>query len=116
MLSRLRILLVAAVALSTVLVGMRDTLAAGRAAAVRVCSVAGESFGSSREDDSGIKSEQVEEDDGDEEEGRDLHFLGADARDCRPDPCAGALPQWPRCRAAHLRCRDTLGRGPPAIG
>ena len=112
----LRSLLVAAVTLSTALVGMRDTLAAVRTATDAICSVEGDTFHGSREDDSGTKSEQAEEEDGDEDEGRDLHLFGAAARVCRQDPAVRALKQSPSCRASHLLCRDALVRGPPALG
>lgn len=116
MTARLRNLLVAAVVVSTVLVGMRDAFAAAHAAAGRTCSIEAAFFHGSREDDSGLKSEEVEEDDVDEEQSRDLSFLGVDSVDCRPDAAVGSVTQSPICRAANLLCRDALVRGPPARG
>lgn len=109
----LRILLVAAAALSTVLVGLRESLADARAAGMAIRCLDGAAFDGSREDDSGTRSEQVEEDDSEEQEDREVHLFATTSLTCHLDLAIGAAVPPPRSSTAARRCVATLGRGPP---
>lgn len=109
----LRILLVAAAAFSTVLVGLRAALADARAAGMAIRCLDGAAFDGSREDDSGTRSEQVEEDDSEEQEDREIHLFATTSLACRLDLALRAASLPTRCPAAKRRCVATLGRGPP---
>lgn len=116
MLRTLRTLLISAAALATVLVGLRESLADELPAGIAIRSCDGSPYEGSREDDSGTlaESEQAEEDDKEEHEGRQIHLFAAAPPRCAAD---GPLPvallstlgfsTKPRSCALHVR-------GPPA--
>ena len=111
--STLRFVIIAAAALSTVLLGLRDALADAWATHGTACAVEGEAFSSSRADDSGTLSEQVEQDDGNEEHDREI-LLYAGGTDPRvSDPAVQFAPAPPRVLAAGALRRASRARGPP---
>ncbi|MEX0669852.1 MAG: hypothetical protein WD060_05290 [Pirellulales bacterium] len=114
MIRSLRILLIVAAAFSTVLVGLQAAFAEVRSAALGVSAVDGDNLDGSREDDSGTRSEQVEEDDSEEREGRELHLFATTSLACRLDALGHlTLPPMP-CQPAQSRGQAVLVRGPPA--
>lgn len=118
MLRTLRTLLIAAAALATVLVGLRESLADQLPAGIAIRSCDGISYDGSREDDSGTltESEQAEEDDREEQEGRPIHLLAAASPRCGLDgPSHVASPSTPGFSAKPRSCALHV-RGPPAVG
>lgn len=116
LLSRLRILLIAAAALSTIVAGMRGTFADMPSAVVAVQSCDRCVCDGSREDDSGAPGEPEEEDDRQEEqEGSTNLHLWASPSPGRP--CAN-LARGPahsaRCMSGEWHPIATLVHGPPA--
>lgn len=114
MLRTLRILIVAAAALSTVVAGLRDALAEAPATGPSVRAIDGDALDCSREDDSGTCSEQVEEDDCHEQHEREIHLFATTslAVDLASSIAFPAAPS--RSAAADLLSRATLSRGPPS--
>lgn len=110
----LRGLLVAVVALATVVAGFRDLLADAVAVGIAIHDQSGQREGT-REDDSGTV-EGVEEDDVEGQENDDVHLDGSM---CRPvfAVCgvSQAIPStaW---RSFIQTATVPLGRGPPAAG
>lgn len=116
MLRMLKSLLVAAAAVATVMVGLRESLSAALPAGIAVRSLPDGSSDGSREDDSGTLSEteQVEEDDTEEHEGRGLHLCAAPLPGCGLDAAVRpSSPAAPRPTALR-RSNATHARGPPA--
>ena len=115
MLRTLRILVIGAAALATVLVGLRESLADVLPSGIAIRSVDGDAYDGSREDDSGTlsESEQVEEDDTEEQEGRDIHLFAASAPKCDLDLPIHLASLPSPCSAAKLRSCATHVRGPP---
>ena len=109
----LRILLITAAAFSTVLVGLRASLADARAAGVAIRCLNAAALDGSREDDSGTRSEQVEEDDSEEQEDREIHLFATTSLACRLDLAIRTASLPTRRPTADGRCVATLGRGPP---
>ncbi|MFM7109464.1 MAG: hypothetical protein ACKOZU_12875 [Planctomycetaceae bacterium] len=107
--ARPRILIIAAAALSIVIVGLADTLAGVRVDRGAACSVEGDSWRADR----GTKAEEAGESDGDEEGGREVHLFASDALACRLDSVWHAATQPPPLCAAERPRRDALVRGPP---
>ena len=108
--TRSRTLIIAAVALSTVVVGLADVLAGVQADREAACSIEGDSWRADR----GTKVEEAGESDGDEEGGREIHLFASEVLACGLDSVwhqASLLP--PLCVAVSSR-RDALVRGPPA--
>lgn len=116
MLRTLRILLVAAAALATVLVGLRESLAGDLPPGIAIRSVAGDAYDGSREDDSGTlsESEQIEEDDTEEHEGRETHLSATAVPGCGLESAVQFSPPPPPPTAAKIRFCATHVRGPPA--
>ncbi|MBU6221734.1 MAG: hypothetical protein KGR24_03200 [Planctomycetes bacterium] len=118
MLRTLRILLIGAATLATLLVGLRDSLADVLPCGVAIRSVDGDTYDGSREDDSGTlsESEQVEEDDTEEQEGREIHLFAAAALKKYGLDSPLHLSSLPApCSAAKMRSCATHVRGPPTI-
>lgn len=116
MLSTLRTLLVAAVAVATVLVGLRDAFADAGTADVVIRSIDADALDGSREDDSGTRSEQVEEDDRDEQDDREVDLFATSALACDLGSVITSLPPTARTAVVNLRGRSALVRGPPTRG
>jgi len=116
MLRTLRTLLIAAAALATVLVGLRESLADALPAGLAIRSCDGDSYDGSREDDSGTRSEseQAEEDDTEDHEGRQIHlFAVVPPRFGLDGPCQLALLATPGSATKPRSCTLHV-RGPPA--
>jgi len=115
MLRTLRILVIGAAALATVLVGLRESLAGVLPSGIAIRSVDGDTYDGSREDDSGTlsESEQVEEDDTEEQEGREIHLFAAAAPKCGLDSPIHLASLPSPFSATKLRCCATHVRGPP---
>ena len=115
--SRLRILLIAAAALSTIVAGVRGTLADIPSASTTVQSSKACLCDGSREDDSGTLGESAEEDDREEEKeegGPHLHLAGSASPRC-PWTVSVRVPlQCPRCMSGEWHPIATLVHGPPA--
>ena len=117
MIFRLRNQVVAIAILSMVLVGVIGSRSTGDDDACGECSVGCDTTGhGTREDDCGVASEQVEENDGDEGGSRDLHAIAADAGGSDFDHAIRRLKRLAGFCAVDLLCRGTLVRGPPARG
>ena len=116
MLRTLRILLIGAAALATVLVGLRESLAGVLPPGLAIRSVDGETYDGSREDDSGTLSgaEESEEDDTEEQDGREIHLLAATVQRCDLDSLSHLASLSTPCFAAKLRSCATHVRGPPS--
>lgn len=115
MLRSLRILVIGAVALATVLVGLRESLADILPSGIAIRSVDGDTYDGSREDDSGTlsESEQVEEDDNEEQEGREIHLFATTAPRCGLNSLIHLASLPSPLNTAKLRCCATHVRGPP---
>ena len=114
MLRFLRILVIGAAALATVLVGLRESLADILPPGIAIRSVDRDTYDGSREDDCGTlsESEQVEEDDTEEQDGREIHLFAAAPRCGLDSPIhLGSLPS-PFTTAKLRRCATHV-RGPP---
>lgn len=113
MLRSLQILLTAAAALATVLVGLRESLSGGPPVGIAIRSVDNVGHDGSREDDSGTLTEQSQEDDTEEQEGREIHLLSSiPPRGDVISPLHVASLEAP-CRAVDQRSSATRVRGPP---
>lgn len=116
MLRTLRTLLISAAALATVLVGLRESLADELPAGIAIRSCDGNAYDGSREDDSGTlaESEQAEEDDREEQEGRQIHlFAAAPPRSAADGPLPVASLSTLGFSAKTRSCALHV-RGPPA--
>ena len=115
MLRSLRILVIGAAALATVLVGLRESLADILPSGIAIRSVDGDTYDGSREDDSGTlsESEQVEEDDTEEQEGREIHLFAAVGPKCGLNSPIHLVSLPSPFSAAKMRCCATHVRGPP---
>lgn len=110
----LRVLIIAAAALSTIVAGLRETFAEPASPGAAVQAVDGDALHGSREDDSGTRSEQVEEDDTEAEDDRELHFFATTSLTDGLDATVGRMAVSSRPTSPHARQEAAFGRGPPA--
>ncbi|MCE9630947.1 MAG: hypothetical protein K8S94_09600 [Planctomycetia bacterium] len=114
MIRKLRNLLVALAALATILAGVRSPFAESLSLETAVSSTDDRTYDGSREDDSGTRSEQVEEDDSEEQDGREVHLFATSALSCSLDACVAGVTRPVVYAAPQARGRSALVRGPPA--
>jgi len=112
MMHSLRKLLVALAAVSTVLVGVRLSAAASEAAVSAAWTIDDAQDGP-REDGSDARSEQAEEDDSEEEDGRHLHLLATAALSCSLNGRITSVTRDTCPRARRSQRSSALVRGPP---
>jgi hypothetical protein len=113
MIRKLRKVLVALAAVSTILVGVRTTVADLGPAGMATWTVDHERDGGC-DDDSSARSEQVEEDNSEEQDGRQLHLLATSALSSSLDRCITSVTRAPCHRAPQSPKSSALVRGPPA--
>jgi hypothetical protein len=109
-----RNLLVVLAAFSTLLAGVRGGQNVSRPTGSSIAALGSEALDGSREDDSGKRSEETEEDDREKNGDRDIHLLATTALACSLEASgvffnAGASAAKPR-----LHRRAFPIRGPPA--
>lgn len=112
MIRKLRKVLVAVAALSTILVGVRTTVADFQSAGPAAWTLDHERDGGC-DDDSRTRPEQVEEEDSEEQDGRQLHLLATSALSCSQDRCVASVTRGPCHRAPQSPKSSALVRGPP---
>ena len=114
MIRSLRNLLVALATLATILVGVRASFADPRSADFGFSTTDDRAHDGSREDDSGTRTEQVEEDDSEEQDGRELHLFATSALSCSLDARVAGVTRPASHAAPQTRGLSALGRGPPS--
>ncbi|MGI9177681.1 MAG: hypothetical protein ACR2IT_07485 [Pirellulales bacterium] len=116
MIRKLRKMLVTLAAVSTILVGVRTTVAEVQPTGMAAWTVDHQRDGGC-DDDSSARSEkveeQVEEDDSAEQDGRQLHLLATSALSCSRDRCVTSVTHAPCHRAPQSPKSSALVRGPP---
>lgn len=112
MLRKLRVLLIAAATLATVLVGLREVLADARGVGCAIRCLGG--YDGSREDDSGTLAEQAEGDDVEEELDREIPIQSLASPTCSLVASVSRAVLAPPCLAVHFSRGDVRSRGPPA--
>ncbi|MFM8733768.1 MAG: hypothetical protein ACKOC8_01015 [Pirellulales bacterium] len=116
MLRTLRTLLVAAAAAATILAGFRELLAEVWPADPTIHAIDAAALDGSREDDSGTRPEQAEEDDRDEQEDRELHLFATTVLACDLGSTVAFAAPTTRSTVVRVPGRTDRVRGPPTIG
>lgn len=113
MLRSLRIVLVAVAVLATILSGVRGAFAEPPCVGPTMRGLDADAFDGSREDDSGMRSETLEEDDAEEQDDREIHLAATTSLADGLDAMVGRVSGSPRQTSPHARQAAALGRGPP---